>query len=80
MGKPDYDSTIARIAGNIASGMVHGNWDKESVARTSVEVARAIVEETKKSIPPPKRQCDHLECPGSWCEGALSEKDGNYAR
>ncbi len=25
MGKPDYDTTLARIAGNIAAGMVDGD-------------------------------------------------------
>lgn len=48
MAKGDYDSTIARIAGNIAAGMVHGNWDVPSVAKSSVDLARAIVNEVRE--------------------------------
>lgn len=48
----DYDSTLARIAGNIASGMMHDFYERsregyeegvDRVANVSVEVAEKIV-------------------------------------
>ena len=65
MAKPDYDTTLARIAGNIASGLVskadmNGSglngvegireWAK-SVTLLSVGIARAIVAEVKRAEP-----------------------------
>lgn len=50
MVKPDYDTTLARIAGNIASGLVRrfdGSLD-ELVAE-SVRLARAIAAEVKRT-------------------------------
>lgn len=50
MAKSDYDTTLARIAGNISAGMVHfsqPNFDEE-VARRSVLIARKIVAEIKR--------------------------------
>lgn len=53
--KRDYDSTVARIAGNIVSG--YGRklvWSPESDfedARRAVSLARAIVAETKRTEP-----------------------------
>lgn len=61
MTKRNYDSTVARIAGNILSG-VHGvpelnsvGWRPElldsKVVAGAVAIARAIVEETKRTEP-----------------------------
>lgn len=54
MAKPDYDTTVARIAGNIASAMDHCRSD-ESIAEDAVRIARAIVAEVKRTepVPPP---------------------------
>lgn len=58
--KRDYDSTVARIAGNLLSGFVSDNlhwWNKipsEAVAQ-AVITARAIVAETKRTEPPQER-------------------------
>lgn len=58
--KRDYDSTVARIAGNIAAGLVatdeHSgpyNWqtDELGVAKRAVSLARAIVAEVKSTEP-----------------------------
>lgn len=55
MTKRKYDSTVARIAGNIASGFISNgmhridaNW---MTAKWSVELARAIVAETERTEP-----------------------------
>lgn len=59
--KPTYDTTIARIAGNIASGLVgredfNGNPETEAfqcyVAVMSVAFARAIAAEVQRTEPP----------------------------
>lgn len=65
MAKPDYDTTLARIAGNIASGLaskqdINGSgfngpegiaeWAK-SITLISVHLARAIVAEVKRTEP-----------------------------
>lgn len=59
----DYDSTVARIAGNIASGAVirdflpsepgdpTGDQVYRDIAEFTVSVARAIVQETKRTEP-----------------------------
>lgn len=64
--KPNYDTTIARIAGNIAAGLVNkpdlngsgangpeglADWAK-SVVLLSVGLARGIVAEVKRTEPP----------------------------
>lgn len=63
MSKPKYDSTVARMAGNIAAGLTGdllslSSWDPELrddrlrlVAVLSVQLARAIVAETKRTEP-----------------------------
>jgi hypothetical protein len=63
----DYDSTVARMAGNIAAGLVSkvdingsglngvegvADWIK-SVTLLSVGIARAILAETKRTEPTP---------------------------
>lgn len=50
---PINDSTVARIAGNIASGLVNRNGvtNYAEVARISVAIARAIVTETLATEP-----------------------------
>ncbi len=54
--KRNYDSTVARIAGNIASGIVsngrHIEPDDPIAVARSVALARAIVEETRRTEPP----------------------------
>ena len=52
MGKPDYDTTLARMAGNIAAALLtvgRGTWDETYVAGKAVSVARAIVAEIKRT-------------------------------
>ena len=55
MPKPDYDTTLARIAGNIAGHMIEdvragGNARAcEIVAKSAVAIARAIVAEVKRT-------------------------------
>lgn len=60
MAKPDYDTTIARIAGNIAGivlAQTHsghtalGDDALTIIAATSVQIARAIVAEVKRTTP-----------------------------
>ncbi len=57
--KRKYDSTVARIAGNIVSAMhVEFNPDDpdfyENVAREAVQMARAIITEVIRTEPEPK--------------------------
>lgn len=58
MEQRKYDSTVARVAGNIASGLLScaSRWPTEQdygeVARLSVGIARAIVAEMQ--LPPQK--------------------------
>lgn len=52
----DYDQTVARIAGNIASAMrlvVVDPEDCERIAALVVRLARAIVVEVKRTEPKP---------------------------
>lgn len=52
MEKRKYDSTMARIAGNVASSLIgRGTYDGDThmLAARSVEIARAIVEATLRS-------------------------------
>ncbi len=61
MAKPDYDTTLARIAGNICAGLV-GAWhagdiygmstsDVRDIADRAVELAEAIVSRCKVATP-----------------------------
>lgn len=64
--KKKYDSTVARIAGNIAAGIapLHGKtfvapverWAvvNKSIAAECVELARLIVAEVERTEPPSK--------------------------
>lgn len=50
----DYDSTVARIAGNILSGFPFDEYtpqDQERFVVEAVQMARAIVAETKRTQP-----------------------------
>lgn len=53
--KRKYDSTIARIAGNIAAGIVDGYaWNQiniDTIAANVVALARAIVAEIERTEP-----------------------------
>lgn len=55
--KRKYDSTVARIAGNIASGergrLFTNEAGHEAVARECVALARAIVKEVERTEPAP---------------------------
>ena len=67
--KRDYDSTVARMAGNIAAGLVSkpdprcselaesaeevGEW-MQSIVLMSVGIARGIVNETRRTEPSPE--------------------------
>lgn len=56
MANRKYDSTVARIAGNIASGLAMkvleaGSVDAEVLAHDCVELARAIVAEVERTEP-----------------------------
>jgi hypothetical protein len=53
--KPDYDTTLARIAGNIAAGLVrHENYAPYSdtgqriIAQTAIDLADCIVRELRR--------------------------------
>lgn len=46
-----YDSTVARIAGNIASGLVRVDYTREFIATYSVAVARLIIAEVERTEP-----------------------------
>ena len=53
--KRKYDSTVARIAGNIAAGYVlhpEGTLSAEDIAKICVAIARGIVAETLATEPP----------------------------
>lgn len=58
MAKPDYDTTVARIAGNILSGMQADPYWKQhpdgAVIAIAVDWARQIVAEVKRTEPDPK--------------------------
>lgn len=61
MSKPKYDTTVARIAGNIASGMASRSLPvgKDMVyqyAEESVALARAIVAKVKRTETPEGEQ------------------------
>lgn len=51
--KRTYDSTVARIAGDIASGLVDRFHDRadQDVVRRAVWLARAIVAEVQRTEP-----------------------------
>jgi hypothetical protein len=56
MAVRDYDGTIARIAGNIASGMLTQDdaideGTRVFIAKTAVTLAREIVAEVKRTTP-----------------------------
>jgi hypothetical protein len=54
MAERKYDSTVARIAGNIMSGAsaLWVNGVSYGAVARAVETARLIVEETKRTEPP----------------------------
>lgn len=41
--KKPYDSTLARIAGNIAAGMIRVTSDHDHIANASINIAKRIV-------------------------------------
>lgn len=59
MSKPDYDTTIARVAGNILSGTtlqyLVDDYEREEAKRLAVvfavEMARAVIAEVKRTEP-----------------------------
>ena len=51
MAKPDYDTSVAHMAGNIAAGLVTQDFTPEYVAKVSVQIARRIVAEIKRTEP-----------------------------
>lgn len=56
MAERKYDSTVARIAGNLLSSLVIPSTTskREELARDAVAMARAIVAETKRTDPEPE--------------------------
>ncbi len=62
MAKPDYDTTLARIAGNIAAGLVASDFqiyapayheaNRTLLIKESVRIARGIVEQVRASQEP----------------------------
>lgn len=50
----DYDTTIARMAGNIAAALVStmGAAPSDAIARAAVDLARLIVARVKATEPP----------------------------
>lgn len=65
MEKRKYDSTVARIAGNILSGLVSNpgavsDWaivGETSVEQTAVRMARAVIAEVQRAEPPLCKPC-----------------------
>lgn len=55
--KPDYDTTVARIAGNIMPALIamHGLTSKKSLSKLAVMMARSIVDEVKRAQPEPEK-------------------------
>jgi hypothetical protein len=56
MSKPKYDSTVARVAGNVLSGMVGSavfisEGDPDNLVKAAVILARAIVAEVQRTEP-----------------------------
>jgi hypothetical protein len=57
--KPDYDTSLGRMAGNIAAGLVTlvrsgdlaSKYNKTQIAAYAVELAREIVAEIKRTEP-----------------------------
>jgi hypothetical protein len=47
----DYDSTVARIAGNILGHLLGTNGHMLDAVEQAVELARAIVDEVKRTEP-----------------------------
>lgn len=60
--EPISESTIARMAGNIAAGLTDGSGyftsdlTKERIARAAVDIARAIAAEVERTRPAPKER------------------------
>lgn len=55
MSQRKYDSTVARIAGNILSGQKLFDLDESTLkglAKGAVWLARAVVDEVKRTEPP----------------------------
>lgn len=58
MAKPDYDTTLARIAGNIAAGLAQSAYQsidkpevRDAVAVVAVEIAQGIVNRVRAITP-----------------------------
>lgn len=51
MAAKKYDSTVARIAGNVAAGMWESNKHIPTLATDSVRLARAIIAEVERTEP-----------------------------
>jgi hypothetical protein len=54
MSKPDYDTTLARIAGNVAAGLIGtphyvNGYTVGNLAIEAVDIAQAIVERCKST-------------------------------
>lgn len=49
--KRTYDSTVARIAGNLLSGSGRGDWTMDEAARWAVALAREIIAQTVRTEP-----------------------------
>lgn len=57
MSKQKYDSTVARIAGNLLSGYANGRMsDTDNVVKRAVALARDIVAETIRTEPTPPEE------------------------
>lgn len=72
MAKRDYDSTVARIAGNVASGLATKYYTSlafdmwyRCLATDSVRIARAIMEEVRRTEPA-EENVDFLGRPVDW--------------
>ncbi len=46
-----YDSTVARMAGNIAAGLCQHVEERDLIVSMSVRLARDIIEEIKRTEP-----------------------------
>ncbi len=52
MTKKKYDSTLARTAGNILSGIIDTDNHDEAYVKRAVKLARAIIAEVQQGEPP----------------------------
>lgn len=82
--KPDYDQTVARIAGNIAAGMVSQEKQPSGsvLARRAVSIARLIIDEVRRTEPKKDdawfTRCSRCESCGPVVPGVICGCGGTF--